>query len=334
MTVSAETLDRLLMAEPSEAWAEVFSLLWKTLSAPVGAHDVAAEMVRRDKSFESLDLLLSGAAWDLWSCFEESTEATAEALVSWWDSTSGGRAVLILDALSLREAPWILAEAEKRGYAVKSARATASALPSDTTSFAKALGLSQRSSLSAGKVPSLRLTGAATAFFEQPWKECADTLPNAPDLFVWHDWPDSLMHDLSSAGPGLRQLAEDARTILTGDDFWALVQRMATGRRLVITSDHGYAASGLFADVPDDEQKVYFQQTFGAERHSATPDSASSHWLPPIDIHMRTARGAYRFALGRRSWRVQSGRKNLSHGGLSVLETAVPFIELSKAGPA
>jgi len=330
MTLSPESLGRLLGAEPKEAWAEVFSLLWKGLSVPISASDVAAEMVRRDKAFESLDLLLSGAAWDLWSSFEASTESTADALVSWWHSTSGGRAVLVLDALSLREAPWILGEAEKRGYAVKSARPTASALPSDTTSFAKALGLPQRSSLSAGTVASLRLSGAATAFFEQPWRECADTLPNATDLFVWHDWPDSLMHDLSSAGPGLRQLAEDARKVLTGEDFWALVDRMATGRRVVITSDHGYAAAGLFADVPDDAQKTYFQQTFGAERHSATPDSTPSHWLPPVDVHMHTARGPHRFALGRRGWRVQSGRKNLSHGGLSVLETAVPFIEFTK----
>jgi hypothetical protein len=330
MTVSTETLAVLLNGDPKAAWSRVFSILWDGLSSPLPAGDVAAEMVRRDKSFEGLDLLLSGAAWDLWSSFEESTEATAEALVSWWESTSGGRAVLILDALSLREAPWILAEAARRGYEVKGARPTASALPSDTTSFARALGLPQRSSLTAGKVPSLRLSGASTAFFEQPWKECADTLPNAPDLLVWHDWPDSLMHNLSSAGPGLRQLAEDARKVLTGDDFWSLVDRMATGRRLVVTSDHGYAAAGLFADVPDDAQKSYFQQTFGAERLAATPDASASHWLPPIDIALTTARGAYRFALGRRGWRVQSGRKNLSHGGLSVLETAVPFIELSK----
>ncbi len=328
--VGAETLEKLLRAEPGEAWAEVFSLLWEGLSQPVTEPDTAAEMVRREKSFEGLDLLLSGAAWDLWSSFETSNEATADALVAWWDSVSGGRAVLILDALSLRESPWILGEAAQRGYELKGARPTASALPSDTTSFARALGLPQRSSLSAGKVPSLRLSGAATAFFEQPWRECADTLPNAPDLFVWHDWPDSLMHDLSSAGPGLRQLAEDAKKVLTGDDFWHLVDRLATGRRVVITADHGYAASGLFADVPDEGQKTYYQQTFGAERHVATSDMAPSHWLPPVDIPLQTARGPHRFAMGRRGWRVQSGRKNLSHGGLSVLETAVPFIELVK----
>ena len=330
MSLDHGMTETLLAADPGAAWAKIFSTLWGALSRPVEAADVGAEMVRRDKSLESLDLLLSGAAWDLWADFESATESTADALAAWWEATHGGRAVLILDALSLREAPWILSEAERRGYAVKGGRPTASALPSDTTSFAKALGLPQRSALAAGKVPGLRLEGAATAYFEQPWEECADTLPNATDLLVWHGWPDSLMHDLSSAGPGLKQLADDVRKVLTGDGFWKLVDRMAQGRSLVITSDHGYAASGLYADVPDDGQKSYYQQTYGAERMAQAADLSASHWLPPVDIPLATARGSYRFALGRRGWRVQAGRKNLSHGGLSVLETAVPFIELAR----
>ncbi len=333
MGLSAEMLGRLLLAEPKDAWQVVFEALWDELSVPVEG-DASSEMVRRDKALESLDLVLSGAAWDLWASFESSTKATADALVDFWEATPGGRAVLVLDALSLRETPWILQEAAKRGYEIKSAKATASALPSDTTSFAKALGLPQRSSMAAGSVPSLRLKGASTAFFDQPWRECADTLPNSPDVFVWHDWPDSLMHDLSGAGPGLRQLAQDAKIVLTGDDFWNFADRLSQGRRLVITADHGYAASGLFSDVPDEEQKVYFQQNFGAERFAATAEQGVSHWLPPVDIPLQTARGPHRFVLGRRGWRVQSGRKNLSHGGLSVLETAVPFIELSRKAQA
>ena len=179
----------------------------------------------------------------------------------WWFSTgavlhaTGERNLGHLGGL-IHRMPWVawliplalaLATADTIGAIVPAALSSEAPLPSDTTSFARALGLPQRSSLSAGSVPSLRLAGAATAFFEQPWRECADTLPNAPDVLAWHDWPDSLMHDLSGAGPGLRQLAEDARKVLVGDDFWHFVDRMATGRRLVITSDHGYAASGLFA---------------------------------------------------------------------------------------
>lgn len=330
MSLSTKSLSELLNQEPKQAWEGVFAELWERLAKPVEG-DVASEMVRRDKEIEGLDLVLSSSAWDLWNHFEGCSPKTSAALVDFWTAAPGSKAVLILDALSLREAPWLLQEAPKRGFKIHRSIATGSALPSDTTSFAKELGLPQRSSLSAGQVASLKLPDAATALFDQPWKECADTLPNHPNLFVWHEWPDSLMHDLSGPGPGLRQLAEDTKTVLTGDDFWAFVERLATGRRLIITADHGYAASGQFSDVLDQEQKEYFQKLFGAERHAASSNKTVSNWLPPVDIALTTARGDCRFTLGRRAWSVQGGRKNLSHGGLSLLEVAVPFIELSRS---
>jgi len=328
MGLSSKLLSDLLSQEPKQAWEGIFAVLWDRLSKPV-VGEVASEMVRRDKGIEDLDLVLSSSAWDMWEHFESCAPKTSEALVHFWANQPGSKAVLILDALSLRESPWLLHEGAKRGFKVHCSLATASALPSDTTSFAKELGLSQRSSLSAAKVASLKLTDVATVLFDQPWKECVDTLPNHPNLLVWHEWPDSLMHDLSGPGPGLRQLAEDAEAVLTSDEFWNFVQRLATGRRLVITADHGYAASGQFSDVLDQEQKEYFQDVFGAERYAASSDKAASHWLPPVDISLATARGDYRFTLGRRAWSVQGGRKNLSHGGISLLEVAVPFIEFS-----
>lgn len=329
MNFSSQVLKKILLGDAKDAWAEIFSAIWDELSQPV-VGDVASEMVRRDKALEGLDLVLSSSAWDLWPQFEVSTPSTSEALVEFWQAAPGAKAVLILDALSLREVPWILQEAQKRGYTIKRAFPTASALPSDTTSFAKALGMPQRSAMAAGKVSSLRLTGATTAFFNQPWRECGDTLPNSRDLFIWHDWPDTIMHDLAAAGPGLRQLAEDAHNVLTSDEFWFFIDRLATGRQLVITADHGYAATGQFGDVADAEQKEYCQRVFGAERFKPSTDQAASHWVPPIDLAINTARGNYRFVLGRRAWSVQGGRKNLAHGGTSLLEVAVPFIELSR----
>src|SRR3546814_15167394 len=47
-----------------------------------------------------------------------------------------------------------------------------------------------------------------------------------------------------SAGQGLDTLTKDAAEQLTSPDFWSFVERLATGRRLIITSDHGYAATG------------------------------------------------------------------------------------------
>lgn len=44
-------------------------------------------------------------------------------------------------------------------------------------------------------------------------------------------------------------LTRDAAEQLTSDDFWTFAERLATGRRLVITSDHGYAATGCVINL-------------------------------------------------------------------------------------
>jgi len=329
MSLEPELLDSLLTQPGSTAWPLIFGELWKRLSSPIKG-DPASELVKRDKLIEGLDLVLSSSAWDLWTEFEACAPSNAKQIQAFWADTHGGKAVLVLDALSLREAPWLLQGAAKRGYVVKQAKAMASALPSDTTSFAKLLGLPQRSSLSGGSVGSFKLSGASTALFDQPWKECADTLPNSPSLFVWHEWPDSLLHDFAAPGKGLAPLAQAIGPMLQSDDFWTFIDRLATGRTLVITSDHGYAASGHFSDVHDPAQKEYLASNYGAERFMSSGDQSASTWTPPLDIALTTARGAHRFVLGRRSWSVAGGRKNLAHGGISLLEVASPYIELTK----
>ena len=50
---------------------------------------------------------------------------------------------------------------------------------------------------------------------------------------------------------------------------------MATGRRLVITSDHGYAASGMFTDVTNKEQATWLKTNFGSSRSRTWPRHGS-----------------------------------------------------------
>jgi hypothetical protein len=109
-----------------------------------------------------------------------------------------------------------------------------------------------------------------------------------------------------------------------------MVERMSTGRRLIITSDHGYAASGMFADVSDKEQVGWLKVVFGSSRF-VSGSGAAQHWMPPIALSLITKHGTSQFALGRRKWRSAGGYPTLAHGGLSLLEVAVPFIEISKA---
>jgi hypothetical protein len=52
--------------------------------------------------------------------------------------------------------------------------------------------------------------------------------------------------------------------------------------------------------------------------------------MPPLDMVIENSHGRSRLVLGRRKWKSQGGYPTLAHGGLTVLEACVPFIELSK----
>ena len=324
-------LQDLQSAEPKNAWTGLFSFAWETCSSQLLVERAASEVTRRDRAIAPVDLFLATAGWDLWSTYYANVLRTAARLATWWSDRSPGRAVLVLDALSLRESPWLVHGASERGYTVHSAQATGAELPADTNSFAKALGFDQRSALeNNGAGGSHKLQGARTGSVNLPWKECVDLVDASTDWVLWHHWPDERIHDLSSPGHGLSTLAREAADQLTTDDFWALIRRLTTGRRLVITGDHGYAATGLFPDTSDNRQAQHLKSQFKSGRAAPCEDHQSD-WIPPIDVVLDTPHGRHAFVLGRRKWKSQGGYPTLAHGGLSLLEVAVPFIELSRS---
>lgn len=332
MTVERDSkLDSILTAPAEEAWQTLFDKLWEIFSPPLTSQRAEQQVTERERKVSDIELLLSGSAWELWLDFEAATPHTAPSVIDFWNSANGGKAVLILDGLSLRESPWLMQEAKRRGFNVQQAGVRGSEIPSDTTSFARALGFSQRSTLeNNGAGLAHRLSGARTESMDAAWDYCLDWIASAPAIVLWHHWPDERIHDFAEPGDGFQKLCREAQEQLTSDSFWKMIERMATGRRLVITSDHGYAASGMFADVTNKEQAAWLKAKFGGSRYS--PGPATAHpWSPPISLCLDTRNGINQFALGRRKWRSAGGYPALAHGGLSLLEVAVPFIELSKA---
>lgn len=332
MSLPLELLASLQAASPAEAWAAIFAHAWDVFTTPVTTKNPAAEITRRDRQFAAVDLFLATAGWDLWQEFSTATTSTADALAEWWQAQSGGCAVLILDALSLREAAWIIAGAQERGYRMNG-RVTAAELPADTTPFARALGFAQRSALeNNGASQTHRLPGAHTDCVKLPWADCAALIGAQPRWVLWHEWPDVRLHDYAEPGKGGQALAAEAAEKLTDDAFWLLIERLTTGRKLVITADHGYAATGLFPDTQDDQQAKHLKEVFKGGRWAAESASlpAALPTLPPLELSLETRHGRNRFALGRRKWKSQGGYPTLAHGGLSVLEVAVPFIELGR----
>jgi hypothetical protein len=331
MAVSLSLLRQLQSGPASDSWKAVLSYAWEICSQPLTGDSAQQEVNSRDSRLGDLDLFLATAGWDLWRSYEGAVERTSDALANWWNSISGGKAILILDALSLREVPWILKGAAERGYKVE-ARATGAELPADTTPFAKALGFSQRSSLgNNGAGGAHRLTGARTECVDYPWTDCLNAVSTDPQIVFWHQWPDSHLHEFATIGRGLRMLSEEAAKLLADEEFWRFIERLSTGRRLIITSDHGYAASGNFADTSEADQKTYLRDTYSSGRWVKDNDGARPPWLPPISLSLVTRHGRNSYVVGRRKWKSPAGYPTLAHGGLSVLEIASPFIEISRS---
>ena len=327
MTLAYDLVQTLQHASPADAWASIFIRDWGVCSQPIDDGRANAEVARRDRAVGDLDLYLATAGWDLWADYESSISLTSDTLASWWGDQSGGRAVLILDGLSLREIPWLLAGASNHGLTIHSAGPVGAELPADTTPFAKSLEFAQRSALSNNAAGgSHKLPGARTESTDIAWADCAALVGSEPAWVFWHHWPDCQLHAHDDPGKGLSSLTEEVVEHLTGDAFWKLVSRLAEGRRLVITSDHGYAASGLFPDS-DKDQTEYLKNVYKSGRWDSTSQQAGS-WAPPIDLRLATRQGTNLFVNGRRKWKSAGGYPTLTHGGLTVLEVAVPFIEL------
>jgi hypothetical protein len=79
--------------------------------------------------------------------FETSVPKTSAGIIEFWTRIHGGKAVLILDGVSLRETPWLLQQAANVDTRFMLPVLVRTELPCETSPFAKALGFAQRSAL-------------------------------------------------------------------------------------------------------------------------------------------------------------------------------------------
>jgi len=329
MALDVGVLNSLTKGSAEDAWRVIINNAVEIASKPLAPGNAPSEVIKRDREIGTLDHFLSSTGWDLWQAFGETVERTSDRLARWWTEPYSAKAVLVLDGLSLRELPWLLQGAKERGFTLHEVSANASELPGETNQFAQALGFGSRSQLqNNGGGFAHKLLPTHTECVDMPWKDCESLINGSPNWVFWHHWPDSKVHDGSGAGQGLDTLTRDAADQLSGDDFWSFVERLATGRRLVITSDHGYAATGYFPDA-DGEVGHFLKKTFASGR-SAKGTGETGPFVPPVALQINSPHGAHLLAVGRWKWKSQGGYPTLTHGGLSLLEVLSPFVELTK----
>jgi hypothetical protein len=334
MTLGVQAIEALTAGSTLAVWQHIVGEALSICSAPLTKDKATKGVTERDREIGKLDHFLASSGWELWSAFSECVERTSDGLAKWWTGPYEARAVLILDGLSLRELPWLLQGAEASGLKVTTIAATGSELPPETNEFAAALGYASRSQLQNNGGRSQKLPGARTECVALPFADCTNLIDAAPNWVFWHQWPDAAIHDAAGAGQGLDQIVRETAERLTSDDFWNFVKRLAQGRRLIITSDHGYAATGLFHDAADD-QAQFLKDTFRSGRSRAGKVIAEldrGPFVPPVALPLSSPHGAHLLALGRWKWKSQGGYPTLAHGGLSLLEVLCPFVEISAAG--
>ena len=301
-------------------WTDIFSAL-KTIAeknaSPVMLHEATVIP----------DRLLAEAAWELWDAYPVHAPKTSAALKQWANGDAGqgaGKAVLIVDSFSLREMPYLLGAAEARGIAPALATVTGAECPSTTNQFAAELGLPSRSALAHDRKPgnfALFNGKCRTDVVNMPFEDCP--VPPEANVFLWHTWLDDLLHVQKKASGAV---GKTVAAVFQGDGFWRFVNALRQGRSLVVTSDHGYADGRLFSsEVSNPEDAALLRAIFGASRHVPVSGPLDRKFMPPLFLE----HGGHRVVMGQWKWKGPGGFPPGCHGGLSLLEAAVPWIEFA-----
>jgi hypothetical protein len=275
-----------------------------------------------EQKVNALEEVIAAAAWRVYDEFLTSPPPDrdiAAFLQEQWPC-----AVVVYDGLSLREVPPLLELATRVGLQVREVAVSIAALPSETVDF-----VAQR--LGAGKVAPSQLPrrreleerGIAAYYYNSPMDQ--NRLDDAAEaLLLWSAFPDNTYADSGARFPNhfemIHKMLETA--------WMNTVMTIPPGRKILITSDHGYVYFGPgMSFLRSNEQIRPLTSFLGGERY---------RWLdadtqPPEHPDLKV--------LADRQLAIVQGRvqthppgpassRLYKHGGLSLMEMLTPWIVL------
>jgi len=232
-------------------------------------------------------------------------------------------AAVVFDGMSLREIPVARNLAEHSGLRVVEIGVAFAATPSDTMDF-----VAQRlrvENIAPSQLPSrgeLRDAGISAFYYNAPTQR--HTLDrDAPALLLWSAFPDQTYTD---SGARFKEHFQEIHTLF--ESAWMnTVQQIPKGRKILVTSDHGYVFFGSNLSFARNNAAVrLLTQLMGGERfYRLDGGDAPTH----PDLAVLPHRGV---AMIR--GRVQThptglaGARLYKHGGLSFMEMLTPWMIL------
>jgi len=236
---------------------------------------------------------------------------------------SGPAAAVVFDGLSVREIPVLLKLAERSNLRVIDIGISFAAVPSETNFFIEQrLELPRISPSTMESRTELRDAGIKAYYFSNV-NDRRRLDATSQSLLLWSAFPDNTYGD---AGARFAQHFEQVHHLL--ETAWKhTVQEIPAGRRIVLTSDHGYIffGHGLSASRRrEDVQRL--SAWFGGERWG---EIGGPKGAPPEAEDDAVARyGNIALIRGR----VQTfppgpaSARAYKHGGLSIMEMVTPWV--------
>ena len=315
-------LDRLTVPGPRLPW------LAEWLMEDVWSSDRYADLgpleylQQGEKEVNAFEELLAAAAWRIYD--ELLTPPSSERDLSTFLEGQEPRSAVVFDGLSLREVPAVLRLAEQARLEIQTVGFSLAAVPGDTMEYVE-----QR--LGAGRVAPSQLRSrrelaerGIKAYYYSHQNQQHRLEENGETLLLWSAFPDNTYADSPARFP---QHFEQIHSLL--ETAWLnTIQQLPKGRRILITSDHGYVffGSGL-SFARDNEELRPLRAYLAGERFRRLGDGTPPPEHPDLavleDKGVAVIRG-----------RVQThppgpaAAKLYKHGGLSLMEMLTPWIVL------
>lgn len=230
---------------------------------------------------------------------------------------------VVFDGLSLREIPAALNLVERSGLSVVEVGLAFAATPSETMDF-----VAQRlrvGNIAPSQLPTrgeLRDAGISAFYYNAPTQR--HTLDrDAQSLLLWSAFPDQTYTD---SGARFKEHFQEIHTLF--ESAWMnTVQQIPRGRKILVTSDHGYVFFGSNLSFARNNAAVRpLTQLMGGERfYRLGSGDVPSH--PDLAILQHRGVAMIRGRVQTHSTG-QSSSKLYKHGGLSLMEMLTPWIVL------
>ncbi len=269
-------------------------------------------------SFESLISSAASRVYDELTSPSDSRKKLLDFL------TSADKAIVILDGLSLREVPLVIMLAERSGFEVRNIECSVSATPSETTDFIdREFGCGQIGPSQIQGRRELKEKGICAFYYGDYNSPFYGDYGGHP-LLLWSPFPDSTYRD---SGAKFVNHFENIHAFF--ETVWMnTVQQIKGKKTLVITSDHGYVFFGTGMDfVRSQAELKALNEYFGNERwisleKKPSPPASDDLYIDPLrKVAMIKGRVKTK-STG------EAASRLYKHGGLSLMEMIVPWIEI------